>query len=130
MKDLKFSGEPPIGLGVERRREQREPVDEPILVTVLSSGQPAAIPGRILNLSGTGLKITLPGPAPIGAAVKIERRGELWLGEVVYVHQSAGECHIGIEVSQALRYTRDLENLREAIAAFQQSSAMATEERR
>jgi hypothetical protein len=76
------------------------------------------------------LKIALPGPAPIGAAVKIERQGELWLGEVIYVHQSAGECHIGIEVSQALRYTRDLENLREAIAAFQQSAAIAIDERR
>jgi hypothetical protein len=114
---------------VERRREQRVQVDEPVLVTVLSGGQPAAVEGRIVNLSGRGLKIALREPAPIGAAVKIERPGEMWLGEIIYVRQGAGECHIGIEVDQALRYTRDLENLREAIAAFQQSPVMAADER-
>lgn len=116
--------------GVERRREQREQVDEPVLVTVLSGGQPAAIQGRILNLSGRGLKIALPGPAPIGAAIKIERPGEMWLGEVIYVRQGAGECHIGIEVDQALRYTRDLENLREAIAGYQDTTPLLAANKR
>ena len=105
---------------MERRREKREQADEPVLVTILSDEQSSPIQARVLNISGKGLKISFPQPISIGLAIKIERPGELWLGEVIYVRQGAEGYQIGIEIDQALRYSQDLERLRDAVGSFQQ----------
>jgi hypothetical protein len=109
---------------MERRREKREQVDKPVLVTVLSDEQSIPIQARVLDISGKGLKIGFPKPVRIGAAVKIERPGEMWLGEVIYVRQGADACQIGIEIDQALRYSQDLERLRDAVGSLQQVPVM------
>ena len=105
---------------MERRREKRAQADETVLVTILSDGNSVPMEGRVLNMSGKGLKIGFSKPVEIGAAIKIERPGELWLGEVIYVRQGVEGYQIGIEIDQALRYSRDLERLREAVGSFQQ----------
>jgi PilZ domain len=108
---------------MERRREKRAQVDEPVLVTILSDEPSIPIQARVLNMSGKGLKISFPTPVGIGVAIKIERPGELWLGEVIYVRQGAEGYQIGIEIDQALRYSRDLERLRDAVGSLQPVSA-------
>jgi hypothetical protein len=105
---------------MERRREKREQVNEPVLVTVLSDDQSIPIQARVLDMSGRGLKIGFPKPVCLGAALKIERTGEMWLGEVIYVRQGAEGYQIGIEIDQSLRYSQDLERLRDAVGSFQQ----------
>lgn len=105
---------------MDRRREKRDRVDEPVLVTILSDGQSVPIQARVLDMSGKGLKIGFPQPVKVGAPIKIERPGELWLGEVIYVRQGAEGYQIGIEIDQALRYSQDLERLRDAVGSFQQ----------
>lgn len=84
-------------------------------VTVLSGTQARVMQGRVVDLSGRGLRLILPEAIAPNTAVKIEIGEQLLLGEVAYVHDSDGEWHIGVEVRHALLHTPDLERLRHSL---------------
>lgn len=71
--------------------------------------------GRVVDLSGRGLRLVLPERITPETAIKIEMGDHLLLGEVAYGHDWGGEWHIGVEVQQSLLHTPDLERLRRSL---------------
>ena len=90
------------------RRERRLPVNTPVTVKLLGMlGEPTSL-GRVLDMSGSGLRAMVPLPVPCGARVRIEADGAMLLGEVVRC-QPAGEMYsVGVAVSHAEAVDREL----------------------
>lgn len=90
---------------MERRREPRIRIDQPIRLTVLdgnASDVPAGTPAKTLDASGKGMRILLDRPIVAGTAVKIETGDSLILGEVCYSFPHLTGFAVGIEVDQVL----------------------------
>src|SRR5690349_20637313 len=103
---------------MEKRRELRISLDEPVTVTILGHQEirnKARFPARARNLSGRALALDMPNPAPIGAALKIQVADTILLGEVSYC-QPRGESYlVGVELDQALN---DIATLAETLQEF------------
>ncbi len=95
-------------------------------MTVLTDVPGIPLTGRALNLSGRGLSLILQQPLPVGAAVRIDQRDRLLLGEIAYCAAEAGTFRLGVQVDQSLRRTRDLAALRQALQAEAGVDANAT----
>ena len=74
---------------MEMRLQRRLEIDEPVHVTVLDASD-ASFLGRITNYSGNGLGLATQGTAPVGAALKVELKDTLLLGEVCYCRLGRG----------------------------------------
>ena len=69
--------------GMERRREQRQPVEQEVRLWVIGeteTGQQA----HIEELSGIGARLRTPVRIPLGAAVRVEWDELMYLGECVH----------------------------------------------
>ncbi|HLW77377.1 MAG TPA: PilZ domain-containing protein [Bryobacteraceae bacterium] len=84
----------------DARRERRLAVNTPVTVKLLGMlGEPTAA-GRVLDMSGSGLRLTLPVPMPCGGQVRVEAEGMMMLGQVVRCQPSASETYsLGIALS-------------------------------
>ena len=85
------------------------------VLTVLGDSETRVLHGRVVDLSGRGLRLILPEQIANDSAIKIEMGDHLLLGEVAYGHDWGGEWHIGVEVQQSLLHTPDLERLRRSL---------------
>ncbi len=84
-------------------------------MTVLADPPGNPIIGKVVDLSGRGLSVTLAQSLPVGVPVRIDQPGQLWLGETVYCQADKDVFRVGVKIDQALRHTKDLEALRRAI---------------
>ncbi len=100
---------------VERRKEYRLKTNRPVTLTVLGAiGQPV-MEGYFLDLSGSGLSLRLPLPAPCGAAVKIDAQDMLMLGEITRCTPVEGAYVVGIQLSHSLAALAELDRLNRAL---------------
>jgi len=67
---------------VERRKEPRLKVRQPVTLMVLGAKGSHLIEACVLDMSGGGLKLRAPAPVPCGTQVKIDGKNMLILGEV------------------------------------------------
>ena len=95
---------------MNRRKEQRIPANTPVMVTVLRILGEPSMAGRVVNMSGSGLQLTLSLPIPGGALVKVESGEMLMLGEVVRCEPSASGYAIGVHLSHSLAALSDLKH--------------------
>lgn len=95
---------------MERRREQRIPVDQDVVVTLLGSDQ-ASFTARTVDQSGRGLQILLAQPLEAGAAVKIEMEDALLLAEVCFINAVPAGFVAGLRIDQMLSGLTDLSRL-------------------
>ncbi len=95
---------------MEKRTGPRFPIDQLVLVTVLDecSDQFA---GRVVNVSGNGMRLILDRPVAPGVPLKIECEETLLLGEVCYCEEVEGSYAAGLELEHALLQTGDLARL-------------------
>ena len=61
----------------------------PVTVTPLDERFETTITGQLSELSHKVMSLTLSRPLPAGCLIKVEHRGYMWLGEVVYGRPSA-----------------------------------------
>ena len=95
---------------MELRSQPRLEIDEPVHVTVLGESETRFL-GRIINYSGNGLGLFAERPAAEGAALKVEWRDTLLLGEVCYCRPEGDGFAIGLDVEHALYHTEELARL-------------------
>jgi PilZ domain len=67
---------------VEHRRDSRLKADQPVTVTAMGLMKMPAVAGRVLDMSGSGLRLRTPNPVPCGSPVKVESQHLTMLGEV------------------------------------------------
>jgi hypothetical protein len=105
---------------VERRKEQRFPINSQVSLTVLGILGDPIVAGCVMDMSGSGLRLRLPLPIPCGAPVKVEAGDMLMLGEVVRCEatddESAGSTYaVGVHLSHSLAALSDLGRLNRAL---------------
>jgi hypothetical protein len=100
---------------VERRKESRIVANSPTLVSVLGVDGHLPIPGLVLDLSSSALKIAVPVAIPCGALVKAEAFETLLLGEVCRCEQAADGFQVVLQVSHSLNSLSELERLNTAL---------------
>ena|ERR1700730_9700308 len=55
----------------DRRSEPRFPVDQPVVVTILDSGEREPFQGTVVDLSRSGLGVRVPYPIDLGCHIEI-----------------------------------------------------------
>jgi PilZ domain len=104
MRDLLFSPVPPDRFYVEHRRESRLKISKNVIVKVGSllgvpdAGKPMF--GVVLDMSGSGVRLAMSLPVPVGAEVEIADNRTLILGEILRC-EPEGEGYIAaVKVSE------------------------------
>jgi hypothetical protein len=95
-------------------------VDTAVTVTVLGELTQLPMEGRVVDMSGSGLRVAVPAPVPYGSAVRIEGDNMLLLGEVLRTQAADGVYEVGVQISHALT---SLDELQEMNRAFTGSRA-------
>ena len=88
---------------LEQRREFRFNAARAAIVTALDRTAEGLSAG-ILDLSSSGMKLTLSRPVEAGTPVRIDIETDLILGEIRYcIREESGSYTVGIEMDQVLR---------------------------
>ena len=95
---------------MDLRSEPRFPTDEPVRVTVLG-GTKFEANGRIVNVSGRGMRLRINARVPVGAAIRVDVDGSLLLGEVAYCQADGEFFAVGLQLEQALTISEELSRL-------------------
>ena len=72
------------------------------------------MPGSILDMAGSGLRIGVPHPIPCGVAVKVETSEMVLLGEVCRCEAFEGAFEAGLTLSHSVARS-DLKELNRAL---------------
>ena len=68
--------------GMERRKEPRLKANQSVMVTPIGMIGMPSMSGRVLDMSGSGLRLVLPNPVPCGSPIKVETEHIVMVGEV------------------------------------------------
>ena len=86
---------------LERRREKRFEVDCQTTLYVISEDSDS-VPIRIVDISGSGMKIEIDSPLKPGMLVKVSLPEALLLGEVVWCSGESAPYRAGIRIEHSL----------------------------
>ncbi len=95
---------------MDRRSEVRFEIDRPVRVTELDS-QPIRWTGTVRNLSGRGMRLTVPQAISPGTAIRVDADNIMFLGEVCYCVAESPGYSIGLMVEHILTGLDELEHL-------------------
>jgi hypothetical protein len=101
---------------MDRRSEPRYPAFGPAEVTFLGDN-PVLVRGRLLNCSGRGMRLWLPQAAPIGAPVRVDVEGAMFLGEVCYCNSDGDGYAVGFQLEHVLSMSEELVALMRSLKA-------------
>jgi hypothetical protein len=106
---------------MEKRREPRFETERAVRLNVL--GDPCAeMTARIVNISGTGMRIMVDRPLALGVALQVEWDDMLLRGDVCYCQPMEDGHAIGLKLEQALLHTRELAKLSRALLAVAEAA--------
>lgn len=100
----------PIRRSVERRSEVRLNVDRPVRVTGLGAC-PVHCTGTVRNLSGRGMRLTVPQAIPLGTAVRVDADNVMFLGEICYCVPESSGYSVGLMLEHILTGLDELQRL-------------------
>jgi hypothetical protein len=109
---------------VERRKEHRIEINQEVTVTVLSEPDRPPFQAVAVEISGSGMRLLSPYPVSYQAAVKVEARDLLLLGEVVRVQVSQQGTTLGLKLLHSLDSLGDLRRLNRALRLEDQEAAL------
>lgn len=81
---------------MERRKEPRLKANQPVMVTAIGMLGMSPMSGRVLDTSGSGLRVLLPNPVPCGSSVKVETQHMVMIGEVCRCEQDQLAYCVGL----------------------------------
>ena len=84
----------------ESRRESRLAANTPVTLTLLAVLGEPVFSGHVIDMSGSGLRVSLPLPIPCGAQVRVEGQEMLIFGEVCRCDEQDGSYSVGLMVSE------------------------------
>jgi hypothetical protein len=89
---------------MEHRRESRLNIGKNVMLRVLTlMGSPDignTMTARVVNVSGSGIRLELPLPVPCGAEVEIADKHTLILGEILRCDLRSKAYMVAVRVSQ------------------------------
>jgi hypothetical protein len=96
----------------ERRSEARIKACNPALLR-----RPNAHPieGWLLDVAPTGVRLRVPEPVPVGAAVRVDAQETLLFGTVTHCEQTDGAYRVDIKLSRSLEALAELQRLNQSM---------------
>ena len=87
----------------DRRKESRNPVNEPATVTTLE-GTVSSLPARVLDFSRSGLRVRVQSPLWTGMQIKVDMEKAILFGEVRYCRCPPAEAgyDVGVRIDQVI----------------------------
>jgi hypothetical protein len=102
----------------ERRSETRYPTQYPAELELLP-GPAEPIYGTVLDVSRSGLRVSLPRRVDRGARVKVKLRDNVIFGDVRYCRAVSGAFHVGIRIQDLVRpSSRQIEHIADDPLSF------------
>jgi hypothetical protein len=95
---------------MERRQYPRFEADQEVCVTVLTEPEQQHA-ARLMNISGSGMRLLAPRPLAAGTLLKVEWDNTLLLGEAVYSEPVGDGYAIGMKLEHFLADTEALARL-------------------
>ena len=95
---------------MERRSELRFEIDRPVRVTGLDAS-PVRCNGTVRNLSGRGMRLTVPEAIHPGATVRVDADNIMFLGEISYCVPESPGYSVGLMVEHILTGLDELQRL-------------------
>jgi len=83
---------------MERRNEPRLKANQPVVVTPIGIIALPPMSGRVLDMSGSGLRLALPNPVPCGSPLKVENGHMVMVGEVCLCDPGSSGYTVGLTV--------------------------------
>jgi hypothetical protein len=99
----------------DTRRGPRFEVDQPVTVNNLDEPGPA-LSARLVNFSSKGIRMILGQRLSPGIMVKVEWRGTILLGEIIYCMPLGTAFAAGLEIEDAVYETEVLAPMEQANA--------------
>ena len=106
---------------MEKRRETRYTIGQPVAVTILS-GEQSTHNATVKNGSGSGIALGMPVEVAPGAALQILLEDSLLLGEAMYCSSQEGGFLVGVLLDSKLSQLSQLGQMLEAFAEGQESA--------
>jgi hypothetical protein len=85
---------------MNQRRESRLTANTPITLTLLKLLGEPAFSGRVIDMSASGLRVSIPLPIPCGAQVRVDGQEMAIFGEVCRCDEQDGAYSVGLMVSE------------------------------
>jgi len=86
-----------------------------VTLTVLDPREPFTLNAQVIDLSGSGMLVSVPSPIPCGAPVKVEGNDMLLLGEVCRCDAGRHQYRVALEIHHSLAALSELERMNRAI---------------
>jgi hypothetical protein len=86
----------------DRRKEARTDENRPADLSTLDISDALTCRGMIENISGSGLRMTVPRQIAVGTAVKVETKTTLMLGEVIRCDSWEDRFRVAIHLRHCL----------------------------
>jgi hypothetical protein len=86
---------------VESRKEARLKVNQLVTMTAMGLTVMPPTSGRVLDMSGSGLRVRTPNPVPCGSPVKVESQHLVVLAEVCRCQSDGDGYVVGLTVLHA-----------------------------
>ena len=102
---------------LERRGEPRIKACHPALLRIVNA---LPIEAWVLDVSSRGVRLRVPAPIPVGAAVRIEALELLLFGTITHCEKSDGAYNVGIRFSRSLEVLADMVKLNESLFVEQE----------
>jgi hypothetical protein len=99
---------------VERRRETRLKVRQPVTLTVLGD-RGKITEACVLDVSSGGVQLRAPAPVPCGAPIKIDGDNTSMLGEVCRCVPAEGAYNVGVQLIDPSPTLLELEHLNRSL---------------
>ena len=106
---------------MERRKEPRVEINEPVTVTVLGDPDSPSFVATAIEMSGSGMRFLSPRPVKYQATVKVQTRDFLLLGEVIRIEASALGHAVALKLSHSLGSLSDLHHLNRELRLAEES---------
>jgi hypothetical protein len=119
---------------MERRNESRLKISKNARLRVLSpmagpsQGQPVDV--RVIEISGSGMRIEMSVPVPCGAAIEITGEHVLVLGEISRCVPDGRGYTVGVRVEETLFSLEEAARFRRELEALSQAAAPRSEDAR
>lgn len=102
-------------LRVERRKEPRLEISQEVTVTILDEPGARPFQATAVDISGTGMRILSPHPVKYQAAVQVQARDLLLLGEVIRVEACEQGILLALKLGHSLGSLDELHRLNLAL---------------
>jgi PilZ domain-containing protein len=100
---------------MERRKEPRLKIKHDVTIVLLGQTVTPTMQAKLLDISGSGMRLRVPAEIPCGTGIKIYSKNGLVLAEVIRCVREGSSYAVAVTLLHSLCVFKDLEVLNRAL---------------